>query len=175
MVAFQTRNPMHRAHFELTLRAAKDEEASLLVHPVVGMTKPGDVDHYTRVRCYQALMERYPKQTVFLSLLPLAMRMGGPREALLHAIIRKNYGCTHLIVGRDHAGPGRVDSEGEPFYGPYEAQDSDEGARRGTRDIKMVPFKMMVYVEESERLHASRPGADMKGKTGALDLGYRAP
>ena len=106
VVAFQTRNPMHRAHQELTFRAARDNEANLLIHPVVGMTKPGDIDHYTRVRCYEHLLEEYPEQTTALSLLGLAMRMAGPREALWHALIRKNYGCTHLIVGRDHAGPG---------------------------------------------------------------------
>ena len=148
VVAFQTRNPMHRAHQELTLRAAKEVEASLLIHPVVGLTKPGDVDHYTRVRCYQALLHRYPRRTALLSLLPLAMRMGGPREALWHAIIRKNYGCTHLIVGRDHAGPGS-DSSGAPFYGPYEAQ---ELLRRHQSElgVTMVPFRMMVYVEASD-------------------------
>ena len=146
VVAFQTRNPMHRAHQELTLRAAKEVEANLLIHPVVGLTKPGDVDHYTRVRCYQALLHRYPRKTARLSLLPLAMRMGGPREAVWHAIIRKNYGCTHLIVGRDHAGPGS-DSSGTPFYGPYEAQEllRQHEAELG---VTMVPFKMMVYVEE---------------------------
>src|SRR5262245_46928508 len=121
VVAFQTRNPMHRAHLELTLRAANEVEANLLVHPVVGVTKPGDVDHYTRVRCYQAVLGRYPRYTAMLALLPLAMRMAGPREALWHAIIRRNHGCTHLIVGRDHAGPG-VDASGRPFYGPYDAQ-----------------------------------------------------
>jgi len=148
VVAFQTRNPMHRAHFELTLGAAKEVEANLLIHPVVGMTKPGDVDHYTRVRCYEAILPRYPQLTVKLSLLPLAMRMGGPREALWHAIIRKNYGCTHLIVGRDHAGPG-VDSTGEPFYGEYDAQ---EMLREHEEElgVKMVPFKHMVYVEEQD-------------------------
>ena len=146
IVAFQTRNPMHRAHQELTLRAAKEIEANLLIHPVVGMTKPGDVDHYTRVRCYQALVPRYPRKTAMLSLLPLAMRMGGPREAVWHAIIRKNHGCTHLIVGRDHAGPGS-DSKGNPFYGPYEAQEllSKHEEEIG---VGMVPFKMMVYVED---------------------------
>ena len=146
VVAFQTRNPMHRAHQELTLRAAKEVQANLLIHPVVGLTKPGDVDHYTRVRCYQALLHRYPRKTAQLSLLPLAMRMGGPREAVWHAIIRKNYGCTHLIVGRDHAGPGS-DSSGTPFYGPYEAQEllRQYQAELG---VTMVPFKMMVYVEE---------------------------
>jgi len=146
VVAFQTRNPMHRAHQELTLRAAKEAEANLLVHPVVGMTKPGDVDHYTRVRCYQALLHRYPRGTAMLSLLPLAMRMGGPREAVWHAIIRKNHGCTHLIVGRDHAGPGS-DSSGTPFYGPYDAQEllRQHEAELG---VTMVPFKMMVYVED---------------------------
>jgi len=149
VVAFQTRNPMHRAHQELTLRAARELEANLLIHPVAGMTKPGDVDHYTRVRCYQAMLPRYPKHTVKLALLPLAMRMGGPREALWHAIIRKNYGCTHLIVGRDHAGPGS-DSAGTPFYGPYEAQ---ELVHRHEKElgVAMVPFKMMVYVEERDR------------------------
>jgi sulfate adenylyltransferase len=146
VVAFQTRNPMHRAHLELTFRAAKDVEANLLIHPVVGMTKPGDVDHFTRVRCYEQLLPHYPEQTTALSLLPLAMRMGGPREAAWHALIRKNYGCTHFIVGRDHAGPGN-DRDGKPFYGPYDAQQilrdhADE------LDITMVPFRNMVYVEE---------------------------
>ncbi|NNF61771.1 MAG: bifunctional sulfate adenylyltransferase/adenylylsulfate kinase [Gammaproteobacteria bacterium] len=146
IVAFQTRNPMHRAHQELTFRAARQVEANLLLHPVVGMTKPGDIDHYTRVRCYENLLKHYPEQTTSLSLLPLAMRMGGPREALWHAIIRKNFGCTHFIVGRDHAGPGD-DSNGEPFYGHYDAQDlvieyQDE------LGIEMVPFKMMVYVQD---------------------------
>jgi sulfate adenylyltransferase len=146
VVAFQTRNPMHRAHLELTLRAARQVEAGLLVQPVVGMTKPGDVDHYTRVRCYQAILPHYPRSTAMVSLLPLAMRMGGPREALWHAIIRRNHGCTHLIVGRDHAGPG-VDAAGNPFYGPYEAQ---ELFRRHEDElgVTMVPFRQMVYVED---------------------------
>ena len=146
VVAFQTRNPMHRAHQELTLRAAKEVDANLLIHPVVGLTKPGDVDHYTRVRCYQALLHRYPSQTAMLSLLPLAMRMGGPREAVWHAIIRKNHGCTHLIVGRDHAGPGS-DSDSNPFYGPYDAQELLR-EHEDELGVTMVPFKMMVYVEE---------------------------
>jgi len=146
IVAFQTRNPMHRAHKELTVRAAREIGGNLLIHPVVGMTKPGDVDHYTRVRCYKKIMEKFPEDTAIMSLLPLAMRMGGPREALWHALIRKNYGCTHLIVGRDHAGPG-IDSQGNPFYGTYDAQDmvnkyADEIG------IKMVPFKLMVYIKE---------------------------
>jgi sulfate adenylyltransferase len=146
IVAFQTRNPMHRAHQELTLRAAKSVEANLLIQPVVGMTKPGDVDHYTRVRCYQALLPHYPHGTVKLALLPLAMRMGGPREAVWHAIIRKNYGCTHFIIGRDHAGPGS-DSSGKPFYGPYDAQ---ELLLKHQEEIGVgiVPFRMVVYIEE---------------------------
>ena len=148
IVAFQTRNPMHRAHQELTLRAAKKVEANLLIHPVVGMTKPGDVDHYTRVRCYQALLPHYPQHTAKLSLLPLAMRMGGPREAVWHAIIRKNYGCTHLIVGRDHAGPGS-DSTGNPFYGPYDAQELLQ-QHEEELGVRMVPFKMMVFVQEKD-------------------------
>src|SRR5229473_8720178 len=145
VVAFQTRNPMHRAHVELTFRAAKQVEANLLIQPVVGMTKPGDVDYYTRVRCYQLLGSKYPQSTAKLSLLPLAMRMGGPREAIWHALIRKNHGVTHFIVGRDHAGPGK-DSNGKPFYGPYEAQ---EVFKKHEKDIgvTMVPFSMMVYLE----------------------------
>jgi sulfate adenylyltransferase len=146
VVAFQTRNPMHRAHQELTFRAARQSEANLLIHPVVGMTKPGDVDHYTRVRCYEHLLGHYPEQTTTLSLLPLAMRMAGPREALWHALIRKNYGCTHFIVGRDHAGPGK-DSKGDDFYGPYDAQELLK-AHQSEIAIEMVPFQMVVYVED---------------------------
>ena len=148
VVAFQTRNPMHRAHLELTVRAAKEVSANLLVHPVVGMTKPGDVDHYTRVRAYQAIMSRYPANTAELSLLPLAMRMAGPREAVWHAIIRKNHGCTHFIVGRDHAGPGS-DSSGEPFYGPYDAQEL-LATHQEEIGVAMVPFKMMVYLPDED-------------------------
>ena len=149
VVAFQTRNPMHRAHQELTFRAAKTVEANLLLHPSVGMTKPGDVDYFTRVRCYQLLLSKYPRGTVKLSLLPLAMRMGGPKEAVWHALIRKNHGCTHFIVGRDHAGPGN-DVDGKPFYGPYEAQ---ELFKKHEADIgvTMVPFSMMVYLEDQDR------------------------
>jgi sulfate adenylyltransferase len=144
VVAFQTRNPMHRAHVELTTRAAKQAEANLLIQPVVGMTKPGDVDHFTRVRIYKELLKRFPESTTTISLLPLAMRMAGPREALWHAIIRKNYGVTHFIVGRDHAGPGK-DSKGKDFYGPYEAQ---ELVVTHAKELGMtvVPFKMMVFV-----------------------------
>jgi len=149
VVAFQTRNPMHRVHEELTKRASKQIGGSLLIHPVVGMTKPGDVDHYTRVRIYKALVENYYDENTLLSLLPLAMRMGGPREAVLHAIIRRNYGANHFIVGRDHAGPGN-DSKGVPFYGPYDAQ----GLLNSVEDevgVKMVPFELMVYLPDEDR------------------------
>ena len=149
IIAFQTRNPLHKAHFELTKQAMSEMKANLLLHPVVGMTKPGDVNHYTRTRCYQHVMKEYPKNSAILSLLPLAMRMGGPREALLHAIIRKNYGCTHLIVGRDHAGPG-MDSENKPFYGPYDAQNMLREFEREI-GINMVPFKFMVYVPKTKK------------------------
>jgi len=145
IVAFQTRNPLHRAHQELTFRAAKEVQANLLIQPVVGLTKPGDINHFTRVRCYEHVLEEYPEQTTSLSLLNLAMRMAGPREAIWHAIIRKNYGCTHFIVGRDHAGPGD-DKDGNPFYGPYDAQELFT-KHEEELDIAMVPFKMMVYVE----------------------------
>ena len=149
VVAFQTRNPMHRAHVELTFRAAKAVEANLLIHPSVGMTKPGDVDYFTRVRCYQLLLSKYPPGTVKLSLLPLAMRMGGPREAIWHALIRKNHGVTHFIVGRDHAGPGK-DADNKPFYGPYEAQDLFKKYEKEI-GVTMVPFSMMVYLEDQDR------------------------
>lgn len=150
VVAFQTRNPLHRVHEEITKRATEEVDGVLLLHPVVGMTKPGDVDHYTRVRTYKALASGYyDRDRVLLSLLPLAMRLAGPREALLHAIIRRNYGANYLIVGRDHAGPGK-DSKGNPIYRPYEAQEmvskySDE------LGVKMVPFKMLVYLPEVDR------------------------
>ena len=149
VIAFQTRNPLHRAHVEMTIRAARDLNAKLLIHPVVGMTKPDDIDHYTRIRCYQHVIKRYPADLVMMSLLPLAMRMGGPREAVWHALIRKNYGCTHLIVGRDHAGPGS-NKNNKPFYDPYDAQKlllkyQDEIG------IKMVPFKLIVYMPAENR------------------------
>ena len=146
VVAFQTRNPLHRAHQELTFRAAKDAQANLLIHPVVGMTKPGDIDHFTRVRCYEAVLNQYPSSTTAMSLLNLAMRMAGPREAVWHGLIRANHGCTHFIVGRDHAGPGK-NSNGEDFYGPYDAQElfSTVESEIG---VEMVDFKHMVYVQE---------------------------
>jgi sulfate adenylyltransferase len=150
VVAFQTRNPMHRIHEELTKRAAEEIDGSLLIHPVVGMTKPGDVDHYTRVRVYRALTENYyDSSRTVLSLLPLAMRMAGPREALWHAIIRRNHGANHFIIGRDHAGPGN-DSHGNPFYGPYEAQAmlAQYGDEIG---VKPVEFKMLMYLADEDR------------------------
>jgi sulfate adenylyltransferase len=149
VVAFQTRNPMHRAHVELTKRAIAETGARLLIQPVVGTTKPGDVDHFTRVRCYQVALQTYQAETATLSLLPLAMRMAGPREVLLHAIIRRNYGCTHLIVGRDHAGPG-VDAKGKPFYGPYEAQ-SLLSQHQSEIGVEMVASREMVYVADEKR------------------------
>jgi sulfate adenylyltransferase len=150
VVAFQTRNPMHRIHEELTKRAADDVNGSLLIHPVVGMTKPGDVDHYTRVRVYRSLVENYyDNNHTLLSLLPLAMRMAGPREALWHAIIRRNFGANYFIIGRDHAGPGK-DSHGKPFYGPYEAQMmlTQYGEEIGVQPIE---FKTLVYLADEER------------------------
>ena len=165
IVAFQTRNPMHRAHFELTFRAAKQIEASLLIHPVVGMTKPGDVDYFTRVRCYQHLVGKYPAGTAKLALVPFAMRMGGPREAVWHALIRKNYGCTHLIVGRDHAGPGK-DTDGKPFYGPYEAQELF-AKHEEEIGVTQVPFQMMVYLEDKDKYF---PANEIPKDARVLDL-----
>jgi len=139
---------MHRAHRELTVRAARARQANVLIHPVVGLTKPGDIDHFTRVRVYQALMPRYPNGMAVLALLPLAMRMAGPREAIWHAIIRKNHGATHFIVGRDHAGPGK-NSKGVDFYGPYDAQDAVE-KYRDELGIEVVPFLQMTYLPDSD-------------------------
>ncbi len=150
VVAFQTRNPLHRSHEELIKRAARDHDATILLHPVVGLTRPGDIDHFTRVRTYRALVEKhFEPGAAVLALLPLAMRMAGPREALLHAIIRKNYGATHFIVGRDHAGPA-PDSTGRPFFDPYAAQ---ELVRKHAEEIGMVmvPFREMVYIEGEDR------------------------
>lgn len=150
VVAFQTRNPLHRVHEELTKRAIEAVDGILLLHPVVGMTKPGDVDYFTRVRTYKALVNKYYEPgRALLSLLPLAMRLGGPREALWHMIIRRNYGATHFIVGRDHAGPGN-DSQGKPIYGPYEAQEMAEkyAAELG---MNVLPFPMLVYLPAEDR------------------------
>ena len=146
VVAFQTRNPLHRAHQELTFRAARDAQANLLIHPVVGMTKPGDIDHFTRVRCYEAVLDQYQSSTTTMSLLNLAMRMAGPREAVWHGLVRKNHGCTHFIVGRDHAGPGK-NSAGDDFYGPYDAQNLFR-KHEEEMGITLVDFKHMVYVQE---------------------------
>ena len=144
IVAFQTRNPMHRAHKEIMQRAAEEIGGHALLHPVVGMTKQGDVDYFTRVRCYQKIIQKFPEHSTALGLLPLSMRMAGPREALWHAIIRKNYGCTHFIIGRDHAGPGN-DKNGNPFYGPYDAQEIIE-KYKDEIGIQMIPFKFLVYL-----------------------------
>ena len=168
VVAFQTRNPLHRAHEELTKRAIEEVDGVLLLHPVVGMTRPGDIDHYTRVRTYRALVDHYyERERVLFSLLPLAMRMGGPREALWHAIIRRNYGANHIIIGRDHAGPGD-DSQGRPFYGPYEAQELVQ-AHEQELGVGVIPFRMLVYLpteqrfEEISKVDASTPVANISG------------
>lgn len=150
VVAFQTRNPLHRVHEELTKRAAASVDGVLLLHPSVGMTKPGDVDHYTRVRTYKALVQHhYQPDRVVLSLLPLAMRMGGPREAVWHAIIRRNHGANHFVVGRDHAGPGK-DSAGNPFYGPYDAQQLVEQHAEEI-GVKALPFHELIFLPDENR------------------------
>ncbi len=150
VVAFQTRNPIHSAHEIMTQRAIERTDGTLLLHPVVGMTKEGDIDHYTRVRTYKAVAERaYPPDRVLLSLLPLAMRMAGPREAVWHAIIRRNYGANHLIVGRDHASPG-VDSHGKPFYGPLAAQELAQKYSSET-GVGVIAFQEFAYLPEEDR------------------------
>ena len=166
VVAFQTRNPLHRVHEELTKRAIQDLDGTLLLHPVVGLTKPGDVDHYTRVRTYRALASKYyDKDRVLLALLPLAMRLAGPKEALWHAIIRRNYGANHLIVGRDHASPGD-DSQGKPFYGPYEAQEM-VARYSGETGVVPVPFQEFVYLPEESR-YEEVTRVSRNGKTASI-------
>ena len=161
VVGFQTRNPMHRAHFELVKRANEKIGAPVLVHPVVGMTKPGDIDYITRVRTYNVICNNYGKDFMHLSLLPLAMRMAGPREALWHALIRKNYGCTHFIVGRDHAGPGK-DSSGKDFYGPYEARDH---ALKYAEEIgiEIVPSDELAYSKKKAALICAATSSPCNG------------
>lgn len=148
VIAFQTRNPIHRAHFELIKRSAEKVGAHILIHPVVGPTKEGDIDYVTRVRGYKKLIEAQKSDDITLALLPLAMRMAGPREALWHAIIRKNYGATHFIIGRDHAGPGS-DSNGNPFYGVYDAQ---ELVKLHSDEIGIIPVvsEELVYIKETD-------------------------
>ena len=148
VIAFQTRNPMHRVHYELTKLAMDEHNSKLLIHPVIGMSKPGDIDHFTRVKCYQHIIKYYPENSVELSLINLAMRMAGPKEALWHAIIRKNYGCNRIIIGRDHAGPG-VNAEGKPYYQPYDAQELIAQYQEEL-EIKMVPFKEMVFAKNKK-------------------------
>jgi sulfate adenylyltransferase len=150
VVAFQTRNPLHRAHEELTKRATEEVDGVLLLHPVVGMTKPGDIDHFTRVRTYKALASKYyDPNRILLALLPLAMRLAGPREALWHALIRRNYGANHMIIGRDHASPGN-DSTGKPFYPPYAAQEMVQSFEDEI-GVRVLPFGEFVYLPHEER------------------------
>jgi sulfate adenylyltransferase len=144
MAGFLTRNPLHRPQFEMTINAMRQARANLLLLPIAGMTQPGDFDHYTRVRCYRHVVRHYPPDTHLLSLLPLAMRMSGPREALLHAIVSKNYGCTHFIAGRNHASPG-PDSNGQPYYQSDEAVKLVESFSEEI-GLTSIPFSEMVYL-----------------------------
>jgi len=144
VVGFQTRNPIQRLHFEMTIRAMRQAKTNLLLLPITGMTKPGDFDHYTRVRCYRAVTRHYPPDSFVLNLLPLSMRLAGPRDALLHMIIAKNYGCTHLIVGRDHASPGS-DAGGKPFYESHAARKLAEEYSQEI-GVTVVPFEELVYL-----------------------------
>jgi sulfate adenylyltransferase len=170
VVAFQTRNPLHRAHEELTKRATEEVAGVLLLHPVVGMTKPGDIDHFTRVRTYKALAAKYyDPNRILLALLPLAMRLAGPREALWHALIRRNYGANHMIIGRDHASPGN-DSNGKPFYPPYAAQELVQQFQDET-GVRVLPFGEFVYLPQEDRyedLHKVGPQVATAQLSGTL-------
>jgi sulfate adenylyltransferase len=152
IIGFQTRNPMHRSHLELTKYAMKqvnNDDTKLLIQPIVGVTQECDIDYYTRVKCYKLIMKEYPEGSAKLSLLPLSMRIAGPREAMWHALIRKNYGCTHFIVGRDHAGPSSKKKNGDSFYGPYDAHELLE-KHTDEIGIEIVKSKMIVYVKDTQ-------------------------
>src|SRR5207237_1136973 len=178
VVAFQTRNPLHRAHEELTKRAMAQVDGTLLLHPVVGMTKPGDIDHYTRVRTYKVLAERfYDQDRILLALLPLAMRLAGPKAALWHALILRNYGANYFILGRDPASPG-ADSRNRPFYGPYDAQELVEQYSEEI-GVRVMPFQELVYNSESDR-YEENTGANGKAISGGqvrehLNRGEKLP
>jgi sulfate adenylyltransferase len=164
VIGFQTEKHLHCAHKEMTLKAAREAGASILLQPVVGLTHPGDLDHYTQVRCYQEIVKQYPKNMIMLSLIPLAMRKVGPREALWQAIIRKNYGCSHFMVAGDHGDPFANNSSKERFYPLHAAQELVESYEAET-NIKMVPLKKMVYVEERAEYIAEDevgPGMNVK-------------
>lgn len=166
VVAFHTSKPMHRLHREITLNAAKEAQANILLHPVVGMTKPGDLHDFARVHCYQAIRRHYPHNLAMLSLLPLAVRMAGPREALLNAIIRQNYGCTHFIVGPEHAAPPGVREGGARFYAAGAAQDL-VARHQGELGIRIVPVQEMRYVPDDGRFISVKQ-IEREGKKGTL-------
>ena len=157
VVAFHTRNPLHRAHEVMMKRGAATVGGTLLLHPTVGLTKPGDVGHITRVRTYKAFTEQsFSKENALLGIVPLAMRMAGPREALFHAIVRRNYGANHFIIGRDHASPGE-DSNGNPFYPPYAAQDLAKSYSEEI-GVEIVTFPELRYFPDDDKWRsAQRP------------------
>ena len=172
VVAFHTRNPVHRAHEEMMKKATEMMDSTLLLHPAVGMTNPGDVEHVTRVRTYKAFADAcFAKGKALLSIIPLAMRMAGPREALLHAIIRRNYGATHFIVGRDHASPG-LDSNGNPFYEPLAAQ---ELARSYAEEIgvEVIAFPEMRYFPKEDKWVSSEEPVPIKGSVSVSGTAIR--
>jgi len=150
IVAFHTSKPMHAVHYEMTMRASKQANAHILIHPVVGMAKPGDLHYYSRVHCYEAILKQYPKSLVSLALIPMAMRMAGPREALMNAIIRQNYGCTHYIVGTEHAGPPNVRDSGKRFYTTGASQKYVDQYKDDI-DIEIINIEELCYDEDKER------------------------
>jgi len=153
VVGFQTRQPLHRPQFEMVIQAMRKAKANLLLLPIAGVTKPGDFDHYTRMRCYKKVASHFPPDSFVLNLLPLAMRMAGPREALLHMKIGKNFGCTHFVIGHDHASPGQ-DSNCNPFYRFDEAKlfVQEAGEELG---VEVVSFEEMVYLPFEDEYKAA--------------------
>lgn len=161
VIGFHTEKPLHCAHKEMILQAARKAQASIFLHPMVGLPAPGDLDHFTMVRCYQAFVRHFPPNMIMLGLLPFASRKAGPKEAVLQAIIRKNYGCTHFMVAPDQADPFMHDAKGKLFYPPGAAQDLVKSCEDelGIRMIKLTP---MVYVEDkAQYLPYDQVGPDM--------------
>ena len=166
VVAFHTSKPMHRVHQEITMRAAREANAHILLHPVVGMSKPGDISYYARVHCYQAIRHHYPKSLVALSLLPMAMRMAGPREALMNAIIRQNYGCSHYIVGTEHAAPPNVRDDATRFY-PSGAAQAYVKQYQDDLDISIIHAPELCFSEDTGKYIevTNGKGDDCSGKS----------
>ncbi len=164
IIGFHTEKPLHCAHKEMILQAARKSGASIFLQPVAGIPSPRDLEHFTMIRCYQAFVSKFPKNMIMLGLLPFASRKAGPKEALLQALIRKNYGCTHFMIAPDQADPFMHESDGRLFYPPGQAQELVQEYEEEV-GIKSVPLIPMVYVEDkAQYLPVSDLSEDMSTK-----------